>query len=95
MLLNCLESVSHLGFLRTLHKLQNQLGNDKFMFIIKLLSKSYSHQKMLKARYNKITIVEETAEQLVSEEFAMTLALGKPPETKSSGLIPSPPFQYM
>ena len=38
---------------------------------------------MLKAKYNKITIVEETAEQIVTEEFAMTLALGKPPETKS------------
>lgn len=38
---------------------------------------------MLKARYNKITIVEETAEQFVTEEFAMTLALGKPPETRS------------
>ena len=38
---------------------------------------------MLKARDNKITIVEETAEQFVTEEFAMTLALGKPPERKS------------
>ena len=38
---------------------------------------------MLKAKYNKITIVEETAEQFVTEEFAMTLALGKPPGTKS------------
>ena len=47
---------------------------------------------MLKARYNKITIVEETAEQFVTEEFAMTLALGKPPETKSSGLMPSFPI---
>ena len=37
---------------------------------------------MLKARYNRITIVEETAEQFVTEEFAMTLARGKPPETK-------------
>ena len=38
---------------------------------------------ILKARYNKITIVEETAEQFGGEQFAMTLALGKPPETKS------------
>ena len=36
---------------------------------------------ILKARYNKITIV--AAEQFGTEEFAMTLALGKPPETKS------------
>ena len=38
---------------------------------------------MLKAKYNKITINEEIAEQFATEEFAMTLALGKPPETKS------------
>ena len=57
--------------------------NEEMIFIIELLSNiTLSHQMGLKAKYNKITIVEEIAEQFVTEEFAMTLALGKPPETK-------------